>query len=187
VADEPVELLPPQPIRTAAHVADIERTTTLARWFDEAVGRDIDRPAFHAAAPAPAPGPGPRRQELQVFRQLWLPVDEVVTYLAASPARPTCRRRPRLECAFADLRRPPDRPLWTAEGDLRPGWGLAGIRVRLSIYGLAGPRTVLDLVPLMARGSFRSRRFARAGMGALEALREEIRRAMPERVHAGST
>jgi hypothetical protein len=186
VADEPVELLPPQPIRTAIQVAEIERTTTVGRWFDEVVGRGVGRPVFAPPGPAHAPPPAPRRQELQVFRQVWLPVDEVLSYLAVIPTRPA-RRRPRLECSFADLRRQPDRALWTTEGRLRPRWGGAGIRVRLSVYGLAGPRTVLDLVPLMARGRLRSRRFARAGVGALEALREELRRALPERVRPGST
>jgi hypothetical protein len=200
VAGDPfVELLPPEPIGTtdpvadlerttavarwlddtAVPVADLERTTAVARWLDEALGRDIERPALRA--PAAPLGPGPRRQELQVFRQLWLPVDEVVSYLAAAPGRPARRHRPRLDCAYADLHRQPDRPLWTAEGRLRPRWDVTGIRVRLSIYGLAGPRTVLDLVPLIAHGRLRSRRFARAGVGVLEALREELRRAMPER------
>ena len=185
----PPELVPPDPVRTGMQVADIERTTTVGRWFDDVIGRcgEWATPASGRgmrcqALPTTSPAPGPRRQELQVFRQVWLPVEQVVSYLAAAPAQPSGRCRPRLECSFAELRRPPDRAIWTAEGYLRPRWSPGGIRVRISLFGLAGPRTVLDLVPVVTRKRLRSRRFARAGIGVLEALREEIRQVLPEQV-----
>jgi hypothetical protein len=43
---------------------------------------------------------------------------------------------------------------------------------------------VLDLVPLVTRRRLRTRRFTRAGMHVLEALREEIRLVVPERIPA---